>query len=330
MRTGEEYAPRTIEHYTAVLRRAQPFIGETSMADFFTADKLAEFRAWFRLPKDAGGRGLKSDTEMANTIIALRAAVRWYQARNPGFVVNWPAIPGKLTIARRDKKRKRTRENRRGRLKLSLSQVVKITALIPEDRQPIFWCMFFTQCRITEARAVLGCDYEEGRIYIERSASSKAAKAEIIDKTKTDADGGYLMPEFIQKLIQQHCSHARFDEQLPLFRNPDVRAASDMWSQDAIYDTWRSATERAGLPWVPTYQAMKHTQVSALRGAGISIDDIVEQCRWTSREMIAAYDDARDERRDAVVVKLAEMAQDALGKPATKVAGDAEFDRNEK
>ena len=61
---------------------------------------------------------------------------------------------------------------------------------------------------------------------------------------------------------------------------------------------------------------MKHTQVSALRAAGIPIDDIVEQCRWTSPAMMEHYDDARDERRDAVVVKLGELARDALGAPS--------------
>ena len=61
---------------------------------------------------------------------------------------------------------------------------------------------------------------------------------------------------------------------------------------------------------------MKHTQVSALRAAGIPIDDIVEQCRWASPAMMEHYDDARDERRDAVVVKLGELARDALGAPS--------------
>ena len=76
-----------------------------------------------------------------------------------------------------------------------------------------------------------------------------------------------------------------------------------------------AATEAAGLPGVPPYQAMKHTKESALRDAGLPIDDIVEQCRWATPAMMEHYDDARDERRDAVVVKLGELARDALGAP---------------
>lgn len=315
-RTGEEYTPRTLYHYKRVLTRTRPFLGATTMRDFFQPERLAEFRAWFRQPKSTGGRGLKSDTEMANALIALRAMVRWYQSIHPNFEVRWPSAPTKLTIAKRDRKRTRSRDNRRGRLKLTLPDVVRIISLIPEPKQPIFWCMFLTQCRITEARAVLGCDHEDGRIYIERSAASKSPNSEIIDKTKTDADGGYLMPDFVRDLVARHCSHVRFDEQLPLFRNPDVRATSNMWGEDAIYATWKAATEAAGLPWVPPYQSMKHTQVSALRAAGIPIDDIVEQCRWASPAMMEHYDDARDERRDAVVVKLGELARDALGAPS--------------
>jgi hypothetical protein len=47
---------------------------------------------------------------------------------------------------------------------------------------------------------------------------------------------------------------------------------------------------------------------------GISVDDIVEQCRWATPAMMEHYDDARDERRDGVVVTLSELARDALTK----------------
>ena len=314
-RTGKNYTPRTIYHYERVLTRARPYFDEMSMRDFFQPDSLAGFRSWFRLPKEEGGRGLGSETEMANAMIALRAVVRWYQTKNPNFDVRWPSMPGKLTIAKRDRKRQRTRENRRGRLKLRLGEVVRIIALIPEEKQPIYWCLFFTQCRITEARAVLGCDYENGRIYIERSAAGAGPKSKILDETKNDIDGGYLLPEFVQAIINEHCTHARFDEKAPLFRNPHPQATGHMWAEGAITEVWKSATKRAGQPYVPTYVAMKNTQVSALREAGISIDDIVEQCRWASSQMMAHYDDARDERRDAVVIKLGELAADALGSP---------------
>ena len=311
-RTGEEYTPRTLYHYERLLTRAKPFFDSTSMREFFQPTRLAEFRAWFRLPKSEGGRGLKSDTEMANALIALRAMVRWYQSIHPDFEVRWPSTPTKLTIAKRDRKRTRSRESRRGRLKLRLPDVVRIISQIPEAKQPLFWCMFFTQCRITEARAVLGCDYEDGRIYIERSASGPRSTDEINDKSKNDHDGGYLLPPFVQSLIKTHCAHVRFDEKAPLFRNPHPQAVGQMWGEDAVRQMWMRATERSGLPWVPTYQAMKHTQVSALRAAGIPIDDIVEQCRWANPAMMEHYDDARDERRDAVVVKLGELASDAL------------------
>lgn len=88
------------------------------------------------------------------------------------------------------------------------------------------------------------------------------------------------MPEFVRRLIAEHCSHARFDPALPLFRNPHKLAKGNIWTDDALANTWRSARENLHLPWVPLYQSMKHTQVSALREAGVPADDITEQCRW--------------------------------------------------
>ena len=124
-------------------------------------------------------------------------------------------------------------------------------------------------------------DWEKGRLFIERSADSKGAEAQIRNSTKTGVDGSYLMPEFIQKLIAKHCSHARFDPSLPLFRNPHRLAKSDVWTDDALANTWRAALDSNELPWVPLYKSMKHTQISALRDAGLPVDDILEQCRWT-------------------------------------------------
>ena len=64
-------------------------------------------------------------------------------------------------------------------------------------------------------------------------------------------------------------------------------------------------------PWVPVYKSMKHTQISALRKAEIPVDDIVEQCRWTSSDMLERYDREQDRRRDKVVNALASLVDDA-------------------
>jgi hypothetical protein len=38
---------------------------------------------------------------------------------------------------------------------------------------------------------------------------------------------------------------------------------------------------------------MKHTQISALRRTGLPVDDIVEQCRWASRDMMERDESSR-------------------------------------
>ena len=64
-----------------------------------------------------------------------------------------------------------------------------------------------------------------------------------------------------------------------------------------------------GLPTV--LKSMKHTQVSALRDDGLPVDDILEQRRRTSPEMMARYDRESDRRRDKVGSVLAELVDKA-------------------
>lgn len=101
------------------------------------------------------------------------------------------------------------------------------------------------------------------------------------------------------------------DEATPLFRNPHQLAKSDIWTDGALADTWRAALNSNELPWVPLYKSMKHTQISALRDAGLPVDDLVERCRWNSPAMMARYDRESDRRRDKVASVLAELVDKA-------------------
>lgn len=107
---GESYSPRTLDHYRAVLHRAQPYFEGMTMRQFFKTDELLRFKGWFRKearPEDAPpepgkyGRGLKTDNEMANCFAALRAGVNYYRLTHPNFSVDWPSNPTKTTIAKR-------------------------------------------------------------------------------------------------------------------------------------------------------------------------------------------------------------------------------------
>jgi hypothetical protein len=307
-----------------------------TMLEFFQIKELLRFKEWFRKEKRPEGappcpgkygRGLKTDNEMVNCFAAIRVVTNYYKLDHPSFSVDWPSNPTKLTIAKRARKVRCSRTGKR-ESSLTLRNVVRAISSINEDRQAIYWLLFYTQCRVCEARAVLGVDYifddeledegyERGRIFIERSADSKGAEAEIRNTTKTGVDGGYMMPESVRRLIAEHCSHARFDPTLPLFRNPHKLAKGDIWTDDALEDTWRSALESLDLPWVPLYQSTKHTQVSALRNDGVPTDDIVEQCRWASSDMMSRYDTNRDQRRDTVTARL-----DSLRRAAMRDEGD--------
>jgi hypothetical protein len=151
-----------------------------TMQDFFETKELLRFKEWFRKEKrpEAAppcpgkyGRGLKTHTEMVNCFAPLRVMVNYYKLDHPDFEVTWPSNPSKLTIAKRSRKKRRCRTGKR-EASLTLRNVVHAIDSIDESRQPIFWLLFYTQCRVTEARAVLGmdyifedeADYERGRV----------------------------------------------------------------------------------------------------------------------------------------------------------------------
>lgn len=301
-RTGLIVRPRTLAAYGAVLRRARPALEGLTIAEATRSDYLRQLKGWFRVPVEQGGRGLQSDQEARNFFAAFRAVIAWYRTTRSDFPApDWPPMPTALTAKRRNLARQAPRQ------RLSLPEVVRAIDAIPEKRQPFYWALFYTQARPTEVRGVLGEDWARPRLRIRRSAEGKSSSAAIAPTTKTEETGAYELPDWVGELIDRHCTGARFDPSSPLFRSTDPRAAGPLLSDDAIRDTWASACERAGVPFVSVYRAFKHTQVSALRDAGISIEDIVDQCRWTSASMLEHYDDAKDVRRGAVVARLDEL-----------------------
>ena len=306
-RTDRPLSPRTIAAYRAVLGRSRPFFAGLTIQEATRADTLRAWKAWFQLPKSEGGRGLTSDHEGRNAFAAFRAVIAWYRTTRVDFPEpDWPTMPTALTAKRRN----RTRRDSEARL--SLPEVVRAIDALPADRAPIFWVMFYTGARPTEARGVLGCDWDRPRLRICRSAANRSGGCAVRDTTKTGEIGTYELPDWLCDLIDQN--RVSIDRDAPLFQNPDRQAPEGVISDDAIRDAWMAASEAIGLPWVPPYRAMKHTQVGALRGAGIPIEDIVAQYRWTGSAMLEHYDEAKDERRGGVVARL----DDLVGKARKK------------
>lgn len=85
------------------------------------------------------------------------------------------------------------------------------------------------------------------------SAEGSSSNSGIRDTTKTGESGKWELPGWVCDLIDEHCGHVRFSPRLPLFRNPNPQAQGDIYSYDALRDTWALATERAEIPWVRLY-----------------------------------------------------------------------------
>lgn len=299
-RTGQLVRPRTLAAYTAVLRRARPFWEGMTIAELCRADTLRRLKGWFRLPVDQGGRGLESDQEARNCFAALRAVVAWYRTTRHDFPApDWPSMPTAIVARRRSLARQGPTQ------RLSLPQVVERIEAIQADRRAIYWTMLYTGARVSEARGILGEDYRRPRLRICRSAEDRAGGCEIAATTKTGEAGDYTLPEWVCDLIDAH--RRSIDPSAPLFQSRDPRAPKGAISEDALRDAWDRACARIGGPRVSLYRAMKHTQVGALRDAGIPIEDILAQYRWTSSAMLEHYDEAQDARRGAVVARLDEM-----------------------
>lgn len=295
-RTDRRLAPRTIDAYARVLRRARPWFGDQTLLEATQPAALRRFKAWFQLPPPAG-RGLETDQEARNAFAAFRAVVAWYRTTRPDFPEpDWPSMPGALTAKRRSLARRGTPA------RVGLPDVVRAIEAMPEARRPIFWAMLYCGARPTEARGVLGADWSRPRLTIRRSAASRQSTAEVRDTTKTGEAGTYELPEWLCDLIDRH--RVSIAPDAPLFAQMDRRARGALYSDDALRDAWMAACERTGLPFVPVYRAMKHTQVGALRDAGLPIEDIVAQYRWTGASMLEHYDEGQNQRRGAVVARL--------------------------
>lgn len=305
-RTDRRLAPRTLDAYARVLRRARPWFADQTIHEATQADALRRFKAWFSLPPPAG-RGLETDQEARNAFAAFRAVVAWYRTTRRDFPEpDWPSMPTALTAKRRGLAR------RGAPARIGLPDVVRAIEAMPELRRPIYWVMLYCGARPTEARGVLGRDWTRPRLTICRSAADRASRAEVRDSTKTGEVGTYELPEWLCDLIDRH--RASIAPDAPLFGQRDRRARGALLSDDALRDCWMAACARCGVPAVSLYRAMKHTQVGALRAAGLPIEDIVAQYRWTGPAMLEHYDEARDERRGGVVARLDELVGKTRGR----------------
>jgi len=307
-RTGRFLAPRTIHAYGAVLRRARPFFEGMTFAELCSAATLRRFKAWFRLPKDEGGRGLQSDQEARNAFAALRAVVSWYRLERPDFPKpDWPTMPTALR-AKRENVAERNRE------RLTLGQVVRAIEEIPPESRAVFWVMFYCGARPTEAKAVLARDYARPLLEIRRSAATKHAGAEVRPMTKTAERGSYALPDFVCDLVDEHhAPRVRFNRDAPLLGRENRSGEYGLVSDDWLHDRWSEAVEAAEIPHVPLYRATKHTPFSALRLAGIPIESLQDLYRWTNAATAEHYDESKDERRAGAVVELDALVRKERG-----------------
>lgn len=313
-RTDRMLRPRTIAAYAAVLRRMRPFLEGQTILEATRADTLRRLKAWYRLPAEKGGRGLATDQEARLAFGAFRAVVAWYRTTRRDFPEpDWPSMPSAIAARRRSKVSRHERE-----IRLTLDDVVRVISRMPEGRQLPYWLMFYTGARPTEARAVLVEDWARPYVRIGRSASGATSRAEALDGTKTYEARTCRLPDHVCELADRAAREYRLQPRAPLCRNQSPIARGPLIAHETLGDWWAAASAAAGVPLVPLYRAMKHSQVSALISAGLDPNRVAEMYAVGEGVLRDHYDERRDERRGEVVDMLEKLAGKARADGATR------------
>lgn len=292
-RTRAFLRQRTLDAYTRLFKRAEPFFGEMTIREATEPKELHRLAAWFRLPKPEG-RGLKSDQEMRNFFAAFRAAVAWYRVQRTDFrEPQWPSMPNAMTA------KKTNLENRnRSSYRPTLAETVATIECVPEADRAFFWVLLFSEGRLTETRGLTGWDWERPRMQWRNSAATDNAASSIDPTTKSGVFRTVTLPDFVADLVDRHCQPARFDRDRPLFERETPDGRVGVVGKDWVQGRWRAACKRSGMPWVPPYTAMKKVGITAMLDAGLSLQTILDSAGLKRAETLEFYDLRADERRE--------------------------------
>lgn len=167
---------------------------------------------------------------------------------------------------------------------LTPSQQAAVLAAIPWNERGIFLAMAIGM-RPASARAALVQDAQSGFLHVCRSRQAQDARAPV-GPTKGRKESWLPMTRELERWVREHAA-----ERLPgalLFWNPKGRTAGQGWSHAALRGEWERASAAAGVPFVPLYQATKHSFATGRLVAGKSKDAVAEFLQ-ISRAQVDTY-----------------------------------------
>lgn len=170
---------------------------------------------------------------------------------------------------------------RRPRL-LTPSQQRAALDAIPWERRGVFLLMALG-VRPASARAVLVEDVQDGFIIARRSCQGGEANARVVEHTKNRREVWIPLTRELSAWIQEHARDRH--PKARLFWNPTADGPGQHWAHPALTREWKAASAQAGIPYVPLYQAMKHSFATGRLMAGVSKDALGEFLGITPKQV---------------------------------------------
>ena len=168
---------------------------------------------------------------------------------------------------------------------------------IPEAKRGVFLAMALLGLRHSEAWALSGRDYRDGRLWIR-----KARKGRTLDSPlrgpKNRRPRVLPVPDALAVWIEQHVPRKTLLRGGPLFPNPRTGKA---WSPTSFRRTWEKACKAAGLPVLKPYKTLRHSTATEWMRRGASEREVQELLGHRTRHATPRYARLADERLESIV-----------------------------
>jgi integrase len=173
----------------------------------------------------------------------------------------------------------------------------RILEAIPETKRGVFLVMALLGLRHSEAWALDGRDYRDGRLWIR-----KARKGRTLDSPlrgpKNRRPRVLPVPDALADWIEQHVPRKTLLRGGPLFPNPRTGKA---WAPTSFRRTWAKACQAAGLPVLKPYETLRHSTATEWMRRGASEREVQELLGHRTRHATPRYARLADERLESIV-----------------------------
>jgi integrase len=148
----------------------------------------------------------------------------------------------------------------------------QILEAIPLEERGAFLTMALLGLRHSEAWALDGTDYRDGRLWVRRARKGRRL-TDPVRGTKNRRPRVLPVPDELTSWIEKHVQRETLLKGGPLFPNPRTGSA---WTPTSFRRAWVKACERAGLPPLKSYETLRHSTATEWLRRGASEREVQE------------------------------------------------------